>query len=131
MDRRWHNLSFQSWPQLICLLVTCFFSVLAAVALIYLADGIPASGLSSVSLPSSPASASSGSIASVETAKPKYLMKNHDGRLAVFQAQEQSPLLVFDIYVSTLPEYDQRLLQEGIPAEGEEQLTKLIEDYIS
>ena len=49
----------------------------------------------------------------------------------MFRYPEESPLLIFDVYVSTLPEYDQRLLQEGIPAAGEKQLTKLIEDYIS
>lgn len=47
------------------------------------------------------------------------------------EAQQQSPLLVFDVYVNTLPEYDQQLLQEGISVEGEQQLTRIIEDYIS
>ena len=58
-------------------------------------------------------------------------MRNHGGRLAVFEAQEDSPRLVFDVYVNTLPEYDQEILQEGVSVEGEDALTKLIEDYIS
>ena len=61
----------------------------------------------------------------------RYIMRNHGGRLAVFEAQEDSPRLVFDVYINTLPEYDQELLQEGVSVEGEDALTKLIEDYIS
>lgn len=129
MDRRWHQIPFASLPQLLCLAVTCFFAVLVALALIYLGSD-PAEAAVLSSAPLSSASTENRSTAA-SGPQSRYLIKNHGGRLAVFQAQEQSPLLVFDVYISTLPEYDQQLLQEGIPAEGEEQLTRLIEDYVS
>ncbi len=39
--------------------------------------------------------------------------------------------MIFDIFLRTLPEMDQQLLQEGIQVETYEELTRLIEDYIS
>jgi len=126
MDRRRYFPVFDSWPQLLCLLVTCLMSVAAVLALIYLEKPTEETISSLPALASAETEQSSQPIP-----QAKYLMKNHGGRLAVFSPQEESPLLIFDVYISTLPEYDQKLLQEGIPAQGEEQLTRLIEDYIS
>lgn len=127
MDRKRYFPVFSAWPQLLCLVITCVMAIAAALALVYLADEPPSEAISSL-----PALASAQEEqSSLPVPQAKYLMKNHGGRLAVFQPQEDSPLLIFDVYISTLPEYDQQLLQEGIPAEGEEPLTRLIEDYIS
>ena len=117
---------FSAWPQLLCVIVTSVMAVSAVLALIYLEDE-PAT-ISEVPLP---ALASAEPEQSSVPSENRYLMKNHGGKLAVFRYPEESPLLIFDVYVSTLPAYDQRLLQEGIPAAGEKQLTKLIEDYVS
>ena len=125
MDRRRDFPVFSSWPQLLCLLVTCTMAVLAALALVYL-DEEPSSVSSLPALASAQEEQSASAVIT-----PTYLMKSYGGKLAVFQQEQETPLLIFDVYVSTLPEYDQRLLQKGIPAKGEEHLTRLIEDYIS
>ena len=39
--------------------------------------------------------------------------------------------MIFDIFVRTLPDPDQQLLRQGIEVETYEELTRLIEDYIS
>ena len=127
MDRRRYFPVFSAWPQLLCLAVTSVMAVLAVLALIYLEEepapqaDTPLPALASAQTEQS----------SIPIPEEKYLMKSYGGKLAVFRFHEDHPLLIFDVYVSTLPEYDQRLLQEGIPAEGDEQLTRLIEDYIS
>ena len=41
------------------------------------------------------------------------------------------PDLVFDVYVRTLPEYDQQQLERGVRVKDYDKLTALIEDYIS
>ncbi len=118
-------------PQVVCLLTTCFLSSLVGISLVYLGND----SQSSNNMPSTeqtnsikPAAVSSSQI---QKQPVRYIMRNHGGRLAVFEAQEDSPRLVFDVYINTLPEYDQELLQEGVSVEGEDALTKLIEDYIS
>ena len=61
----------------------------------------------------------------------EYVLKDYDGRLAVFKTGQEEPELVFDVFVSTLPEYDQTALQSGVAAKDLEELNRLIEDYIS
>ncbi len=61
----------------------------------------------------------------------EYLLKEYEGRLAVFFHEEEAPQTVFDVYVSTLPEYDRGQLQQGVPVKDYGELLKRIEDYIS
>ena len=60
-----------------------------------------------------------------------YLLKAYNGKLAVFTDDLIHPNLVFDVYLKTLPEFDQVQLQQGIRVQTYEELTSLIEDYIS
>lgn len=60
-----------------------------------------------------------------------YLLREYDGKLAVFTEDLVTPDLVFEVYVRTLPESDQALLQRGIRAASFDELTRLVEDYIS
>ena len=121
-------------PQVACLLTTCFLSSLVGISLVYLgtdsqsSNNIPDGRSTEQTNSIKPASVSSSQI---QKQPVRYTMKNHGGRLAVFEAQEDSPRLVFDVYINTLPEYDQELLQEGVSVEGEDALTKLIVDDIS
>lgn len=62
---------------------------------------------------------------------PGYLLGEYGGRVSVLSPATREPEMIFDIYVRTLPEADQALLQEGIRVETYEALTRLIEDYIS
>ena len=140
-EHRWKKLIFSTNPRILCLVVTCILASLTGLSLVYLGDNTTRSVSSKAELSQLPQvnsavsspfyTASLSQSSSQETRQVRYLMKNYGGRPAVFEAQQQSPLLVFDVYVNTLPEYDQQLLQEGISVEGEQQLTRIIEDYIS
>ena len=60
-----------------------------------------------------------------------FIVKEYDGRVAVFTAGSLSPDKVYDTHVSQLPEYDRNLLIDGILANNKEELRKIIEDYTS
>lgn len=61
----------------------------------------------------------------------RYLLRIEGGRLTVYLKGEQEPQMEFDIAVRTLPELDQRQLEEGIYVPDYPTLVALIEDYIS
>ena len=54
-----------------------------------------------------------------------------EGKLAVFSPNGISPDEVYDVYISTLPEEEQRKLEEGIAVYDEQTLAGLLEDYTS
>lgn len=60
-----------------------------------------------------------------------YILKESDGKLAVFLEGEEQPREVFNVYIKTLPSYDQGQLHQGIKVESYGDLISLIEDYIS
>ena len=60
-----------------------------------------------------------------------YTMAEYKGKIAVFKNNDSVPMDVFDVYVSTLPQHDRTLLENGIHIETSEELQKLIEDYTS
>lgn len=60
-----------------------------------------------------------------------YLLGAYNGRVSVLSPDTREPEMIFDIFLRTLPEPDQQLLREGIRVETYEELTRLIEDYIS
>lgn len=62
---------------------------------------------------------------------PAYVLKDYYGKIAVFQTNKDQPDIVFDVYVSTLPEFDQKALQTGVFAQDMKELNRLIEDYTS
>lgn len=83
------------------------------------------SSLSSIS------SSSSSSKVQAEEEAERYLIRDYQGRVAVFLEGVEEPEMIFDIYTKTLPELDQQQLTKGIPVEGYQQMTRLVEDYIS
>lgn len=60
-----------------------------------------------------------------------YQLKEHEGKLAVFFYGETQPQTVFEVYVSTLPEYDRKQLKQGVAVKDYEELLARIEDYSS
>lgn len=62
---------------------------------------------------------------------PKYVLKSHEGKLAVFIGDKKQPEIVFDQFVHLLPDVDRRELERGIEVEDYEELLRLIEDYTS
>lgn len=88
---------------------------------------------SSIALPerSSSSVQSSSKPARQPSETVEYILKEYNGRLAVFTGENTVPDYELDVYTRHLPEYDRKQLEEGIPVQGYEQLTALIEDYIS
>jgi type VI protein secretion system component VasK len=62
---------------------------------------------------------------------PTYRLGASQGRLAVFVQDSPDPEMVLDVYLSSLPQADQILLQQGIVTQSYAELVSMIEDYIS
>ena len=60
-----------------------------------------------------------------------YYIVDYNGRVSVIRAGEEVPEMIFDIFTRTLPEVDQRQLEEGVYVGSYEELTRRVEDYIS
>ena len=61
----------------------------------------------------------------------KTMLGVFEGKLAVFEGESSYPNRVFDFMVRTLPPKDQKALSEGITVFSEEELLRLLEDYMS
>lgn len=59
----------------------------------------------------------------------EYIVRAHQGCMAVFRPGENAPLEVTDTRIASLRRADQMLLREGIPVRGNEALAKLLEDF--
>lgn len=59
-----------------------------------------------------------------------YTVGVYDGKVAVFD-EKGEVTHVYDVLISTLPEYDQAQLSVGVRVDSEEKLRSLIEDYTS
>ncbi len=64
-------------------------------------------------------------------AKQEFLLKEYNGRLALYQIPYDTPKEIYHIYLSTLPETDQIQLKAGIPISGEAELKKYLDDFDS
>ena len=51
-------------------------------------------------------------------AEDYYTVKEYQGKVAIFNSKSNLPLNIFDTYVSTLPQHDRMLLEEGITIEN-------------
>lgn len=60
-----------------------------------------------------------------------YELKACDGKLAVYFYGEKQPRRIFDVYIQTLPEWDRKQLETGVPVKDYEELLKRLEDYSS
>ena len=70
-------------------------------------------------------------VAASETKGNGYYIKAYNDMVSVIQEGETTPELIFDIHIKMLPELDQKQLIEGIYADNYEEMTKMVEDYIS
>ena len=43
-----------------------------------------------------------------------YILGQHEGKLATYKANSSTPIEIFDIYISSLPEHDKEELEKGI-----------------
>lgn len=63
----------------------------------------------------------------IET-KDEFIIKDHDGFLALYRQSAESPYLILDYRTSYLNEYDRTLVIEGISVPTEKEMNILIED---
>ncbi len=69
-------------------------------------------------------------ISPAPAAETAYVLMEYDGQIAVYvSGDEKTPVLLTGILTSSLRKTDRELLQEGIPARGDEELAKLLEDF--
>ena len=64
------------------------------------------------------------------TTNREYTVKEFNGKIAVFENSNTTPLYILDSpFTRDLPKADRELLQNGIKATTEEELNKILEDY--
>lgn len=67
----------------------------------------------------------------VSTNSYTYIIKEYNGKLAVFESVQEKPYKVTNLSLTILPEYDKQLLQKGIEVSSVKELNKILEDYLS
>lgn len=63
--------------------------------------------------------------------EPRFMVRDYNGRIAVFASGSSDPFRIYDVYTSTLPQADRTALLAGIAVEDVETLRRIIEDYTS
>lgn len=59
------------------------------------------------------------------------MLREWNGRLALFKGDATEPAEVYEVTVAALPEEEQQRLREGIAVESEEMLAALLDNYTS
>ena len=67
----------------------------------------------------------------VSTTSISYIIGEYDGKVAVFKENDDSPVEIFNAYTNMLPLEDAKALKSGIRVHSEDELNRIIEDYIS
>lgn len=62
---------------------------------------------------------------------PAYTIGVWEGKVAVFERDQEFPKQVYDTFVSALPEELRQQVEKGVPAENDARLSVLLEDYTS
>lgn len=61
-----------------------------------------------------------------------FILGSYGGRVALWeQDRSGTPLQIYPVSVTMLPEADRAALEQGIYADSQETLTQLLEDYLS
>lgn len=60
-----------------------------------------------------------------------YILKNYNGKIAVYESSSEKPIKITDTDISKLPKEDQAQLKLGIKAKSKSELNRLLEDYCS
>lgn len=72
-----------------------------------------------------------GESASLEQKNERYVIKEYQKRLAVFEAGKDEPMMITGVFISELPKADRELMKTGISAYSRRELDRLLEDYCS
>lgn len=62
---------------------------------------------------------------------PKYTFSAYQGKLALYERGFAMPVEIFDVYLDSLPRDEQEKIVNGIFAETDAEIQKIIEDYTS
>ena len=65
------------------------------------------------------------------TTSISYIIGEYDGKVAIFKENDDSPVEIFNSYTNMLPLEDAQALKNGIKVHSEDELNRIIEDYIS
>ena len=60
-----------------------------------------------------------------------YIVKEYNGKIAVFEKGVANPYRMTDMPVSFLPDYDKNLLLGGIELDSQDEVNRVLEDYLS
>lgn len=63
--------------------------------------------------------------------KSTFIVKEYNGKVAVFELSNPEPTRITDVDLFDLPQEDRKLLYAGIVAENIEELSQILEDYCS
>ena len=66
-----------------------------------------------------------------EINEENYILKEYNGRIALFTKGKSKPHMIFNVYTDNLPDMDKFKLKDGIEAKSREELRRLIEDLTS
>ncbi|MDO4174713.1 MAG: hypothetical protein Q4D42_08105 [Eubacteriales bacterium] len=64
-----------------------------------------------------------------EEQQPLYLVREHNGVLAIYPYGSDTAAEVTDIRLSSLREYDQKLMEHGFPLYSDQELASFLEDF--
>lgn len=81
---------------------------------------------------SDPAISANGTVSAEEQTAvpvPLYYVRVYNNSLAIYRPDESEPFEITDIHISSLREYDQKLMQSGFPLYSEQDLIMFLEDY--
>ncbi len=67
-------------------------------------------------------------VAAQDEPKPLYVIREHNGKIAVFCWGSSRPFRYLDFNISLLPDFDREQLREGIELYNEEELETYIQD---
>ncbi len=65
----------------------------------------------------------------ISTDNCNYIISDYGGKVAVFEEDKQTPVVVYEIYTHLLPENDIELLRKGIKVSSLNQLQSRLEDF--
>lgn len=60
-----------------------------------------------------------------------YILKEYEGKIAVFSSDSDKPIKITNASVSKLPQSDQQNLKAGIQVQNQKELNRLLEDFCS
>lgn len=66
-----------------------------------------------------------------EVPTPLYTFSQYQGKLALYQRGYAMPVEIYDVYLDSLPEEDRLQITQGISADSDAEIQKIIEDYTS